>query len=230
MAPTKTIVFLFDVDGTLLDNDRIQEDIQDHMKQLFGAERSDRYWLIQEEMFQKGGYRDYLGALQLFRDEFPEEPLMTTVADFILEYPYSERLYPGALEVLEKFRVWGCTAILTDGDVVFQPRKLKLSGLHEAVDGNVLIRIHKEVERSLADVERHFPADHYVMVDDKPRILDSLKKHWGSRVTTVLPMQGKFANDPQAALQFPVAADLTVGSICELRNVELLDLIVILKN
>ena len=229
MTPPKNTVFLVDVDDTLLDNDRIQEDILGHMRELFGEERSDRYWLIQEEMFKKGGYRDYLGALQLFRDEYPEEPLMTNVADFILEYPYAERLYPGAFSVLEKLRGWGRTAILTDGDVVFQPRKLKLSGLHKAVEGNVLIRIHKETARSLADVERRFPADHYVMIDDKPRILESLKKHWGNRVTTVLPMQGKFANDPQATIQFPGAADHTIERIGELGNMELCDLVGSLK-
>ncbi len=196
MKPAKQIVFLVDVDDTLLENDRIQDDLKRHIEQEFGAECRDRFWAIQEDLFQELGYRDYLGALQRFRIEYPYERHLVTAASYLVDYPFANRLYPGALDVLEKLLTWGQTVILSDGDVVFQPRKVYRSGIFEAVNGQVLIYVHKE--EALADVERRYPADHYVMVDDKLRILAALKKAWGDRVTTVFPRQGKFANDPQS--------------------------------
>jgi FMN phosphatase YigB (HAD superfamily) len=190
-----SIVFLVDVDDTLLENDRIQNDLKRHIEREFGPECRDRFWIIQEELFNELGYRDYLGALQRFRVEHPYEPHLVTAANYLVDYPFANRLYPGALDVLEKLRTWGRTVILTDGDVVFQPRKVERSGIFETVEGHVLIYVHKE--EALADVERRYPADHYVMVDDKLRILAALKKAWGDRVTTIFPRQGQFANDPK---------------------------------
>jgi FMN phosphatase YigB (HAD superfamily) len=223
MTPTNRVVFLVDVDDTLLENDRIQDDLRAHMEREFGPECRDRFWVIQEELFQELGYRDYLGAFQCFRVEHPYEHHLVTAANYLVDYPFADRLYPGALDVLRKLRTWGRTVILSDGDVVFQPRKVDRSGIFKAVEGHVLIYVHKE--EALADVERRYPADHYVMVDDKLRILAALKKAWGGRVTTVFPRQGKFANDPKVLAAYPNAADVTVDRIGDLLHYELADLL-----
>ena len=204
------IVFLVDVDNTLLDNDRIQDDLKRHLEREFGAASRDRYWAILEALFVELGYRDYLGALQRYRIEHPQDVRLMTMSSYLVDYPFANRLYPGALDVLEQFRLWGPTVILTDGDVVFQPRKVERSGIFEAVDGHVLIYIHKE--EALDDIERRYPAQHYVVVDDKPRILAALKEAWGERVTTVLPRQGQYARDAKAYRP----ADLTVERIGDL--------------
>jgi len=217
MTPHRPIVFLIDVDNTLLDNDRIREDIRCHMEREFGAYCRDRYWTIQEELFVELGYRDYLGALQRYRVEHPNEVELLSMASYLVDYPFGERLFPGALDVLRRFRGWGETVILSDGDVVFQPRKVERSGLAGAVDGRVLIYIHKE--QSLDDVYRRYPADHYVLVDDKLRILTAVKQVWGERVTTVFPRQGQFARDP-VVTRYP-AADLTVDCIGDLLDLDL---------
>jgi FMN phosphatase YigB (HAD superfamily) len=223
MRPRRAIVFLVDVDDTLLENDRIQDDLQRFIGREFGAQCRDRFWAIQEELFNTLGYRDYLGALQQFRLEHPYQPHLLTAASFLVDYPFADRLYPGALDVLAKLQRWGRTVILTDGDVVFQPRKVERSGIYKAVDGHVLIYIHKE--EALADVERRYPADHYVVVDDKLRILAAIKKRWRHRVTTVFPRQGKFANDPKVVAAYPNAADVTVERIGDLLAYELPDLL-----
>jgi FMN phosphatase YigB (HAD superfamily) len=216
-APDRT-VFLVDIDNTLLDNDRIQADLKRHLEREFGAACRDRYWAILEQLFDELGYRDYLGALQRYRVEHPKDIHLLSMSSFLVDYPFANRLYPGSLDVLERFRDWGQTVILSDGDVVFQPRKAERSGIFEAVEGHVLIYIHKEEE--LDDVERRYPADHYVLVDDKPRILAAVKKLWGNRVTTVLPRQGQFALAADAASYRP-AADLTVERIGDLLDSDL---------
>jgi FMN phosphatase YigB (HAD superfamily) len=222
MKPPESVVFLVDVDNTLLNNDRIQEDLKGHIERKFGRECRDRFWTIQERLFEELGYRDYLGALQRFRVENPYEPHLVTAATFLVDYPFANRLYPEALDVLEQFRKWGQTVILSDGDVVFQPRKVERSGIFEAVDGHVLIYIHKE--ESLEDVVRRYPAKHYVMVDDKLRILTAIKKYWGERVTTVFPRQGQFAFDPQVLASYP-PADITVDRIGSLLEMDLANLL-----
>src|SRR6201988_4929966 len=163
------VVFLVDVDNTLLDNDHIQADIKAYLERRYGAACRDRYWAILEDLFADLGYRDYLGALQRYRVEHPQDIHLLSMSSFLVDYPFANRLYPGSLAVLERFRGWGQTVILSDVDVVFQPRKVERSGLFEAVEGHVLIYIHKE--KALEDVERRYPAEHYVLVDDKPRIL-----------------------------------------------------------
>jgi FMN phosphatase YigB (HAD superfamily) len=213
------IVFLVDVDNTLLDNDRIQNDLKRHLEREFGAACRDRYWAILEQLFTELGYRDYLGALQRYRGEHPQDIHLLTMSSFLIDYPFANRLYPGSLDVIEQFRGSGPTVILSDGDVVFQPRKIERSGIFEAVDGRVLIYIHKE--EALDDVERRYPAEHYVLVDDKPRILDAVKKIWGDRVTTVLPRQGQYAHDSKAAAGY-LPADLTVERIADLLDYEVM--------
>jgi len=222
MKQTLPIVFLVDVDDTLLENDRIQSDLKRHIEHEFGAQSRDQYWAIQEEIFNEVGYRDYLEALQRYRIKHPYEPHLVTAANYLVDYPFANRLYPGALEVLERFREWGQTVILTDGDMVFQPRKVQRSGIFEAVEGNVLIYIHKE--EALKDVEHRYPAEHYVLVDDKLRILTAVKRAWGSRVTTVFPRQGEFALNPVTVAAYP-SADITVQHISDLLSFDLPDLL-----
>src|SRR6267142_3360740 len=177
MITADSTVFLVDVDNTLLDNDHIQADLKRHLEREFGAASRDRYWSILEQLFTELGYRDYLGALQRYRAERPRDIHLLSMSSYLVDYPFANRLYPGALDVLERFRGWGPTVILSDGDVVFQPRKFERSGIFEAVEGHVLIYIHKE--KALADVKRRYPAEHYVLVDDKLRILTAVKKIWG---------------------------------------------------
>ena len=212
------IVFLVDVDNTLLDNDRIQDDIKRHLDREFEAACRNRYWTILEKLFTELGYRDYLDALQRFRVEHPQEIHLLAMSSFLVDYPFANRLYPGSLDVLERFRSWGQTVILSDGDVVFQPRKIERSGIFEAVEGHVLVYIHKE--EALDDVGRRYPAEHYVFVDDKPRILAAVKKIWGGRVTTVFPRQGQYAHDPSVVAPRP-PADLTVKRIGDLLDYDL---------
>ena len=213
------VVFLVDVDNTLLDNDHIQADIKAHLERQYGAACRDRYWAILDDLFVELGYRDYLGALQRYRVEHPQDMHLLSMSSFLVDYPFANRLYPGALDVLERFRAWGPTVILSDGDVVFQPRKVERSGIWEAVDGHVLIYIHKE--ETLEDVERRYPAEHYVLVDDKPRILAAIKEAWGDHVTTIFPRQGQYARDAKAYRP----ADLTVERIGDLLTHDLSELL-----
>ncbi len=220
MTATESVVFLLDVDNTLLDNDRIIADLKRHLAQAFaadsqasGAESADRYWTIFEKQRAEFGYADYLGALQRYRAENPRDPNFLEISSFLLDYPFADRLFPGSLAVIERLRPWGLTVILSDGDVVFQPRKIQRSGLFGAVEGRVLVYIHKEQE--LEDVEKRYPARHYVLVDDKLRILTDVKKVWGSRVTTVFPRQGQYAHDAEALASYP-PADVTIECIADL--------------
>ena len=222
MSERFPFVFLVDVDNTLLDTDHIQNDLQEHLEREFGAACRDRYSKILENLFEEFGYRDYLGALQRYRNEHPTDIRLLTMSSYLVDYPFADRLYPGALDVLKRLRRWGQTVILSDGDVVFQPRKVERSGIDEAVSGHVLIYIHKE--EALADIERRYPAAHYVVIDDKPRILAAMKKAWGERVTTVFPRQGKFAHDPKMLGAFPVP-DVTIERIGDLLSHELSDLV-----
>ncbi len=207
------IVFLFDVDNTLLDNDLIQSELHDHLGWHYGPAVRDRYWAIFEDLRTELGYADYLGALERYRLEDLHNPMILRIANWLVDYPFAERLYPGALAAVAHVRQWGPTVILSDGDAVFQPRKVMRSGLWQAFDDRVLIYIHKEDE--LDDVERYFPAKRYVLVDDKLRILDAVKKLWGQRVTTVFPRQGHYAFDPAILAEFP-AADHTIEHIGDL--------------
>ena len=210
-------VFLFDVDNTLLDNDHVTADLKRHLEQNVGHERQQTYWDFFEQLRSELGYADYLGALQRYRLAYPRDPGLLTVSHFLVNYPFATRLYPDSLDVVEYVKQWGKAVILSDGDVVFQPLKIERSGISEAVDGNVLIYIHKEKE--LDDVEQRFPASHYVLIDDKLRILNAVKQIWKNKVTTVFPRQGHYAHDPKALAEFP-PADISIERIGDLLNIE----------
>ena len=210
-APS-TVVSLFDVDNTLLDNDCVAKDLRRYLTREVGGGRQEQYWEIFEALRAELGYADYLGALQRYRVKHPRDPHLLAVSSFLVNYPFANRLFPQSLDVLERFATWGPTVILSDGDVVFQPRKVERSGLFEATEGRVLIYIHKEQE--LDDVERRHPAEHYLLVDDKVRILAAVKRAWGSRVTTIFVRQGHYAHDGRVA-DHPTP-DVTVERIGEL--------------
>jgi FMN phosphatase YigB (HAD superfamily) len=218
MQATDRLVFLFDVDNTLLDNDRVTADLRRHLESQFGAESRDRYFAIFEELRAELGYADYLGALQRYRIESMGDPRLLMMSAFLVDYPFANRLYPGSLDAVEHAARAGVTVILSDGDVVFQPRKVSRSGLWEAVDGRVLIYIHKE--KMLDDVQMNYPARHYVIIDDKLRILAAMKKQLGDRVTTIFPRQGHYALDPKNIAAYP-PADITVERIGDLVNHDL---------
>lgn len=198
---TDDVIFLFDVDNTLLDNDAVQGDLRDYLAREHGAACRDRYWELFEDLRGELGYADYLGALERLRLEEMHDPRVLRTANWLIDYPFAGRLYPAALEVVRHVQQWGRTVILSDGDAVFQPRKVQQSGLWDAMEDRVLIYVHKEQE--LDDVERMFPARHYVMIDDKLRILDRIKQAWGDRVTTVFPRQGHYATDPETLARYP---------------------------
>lgn len=210
---THPIVFLFDVDNTLLDNDRVTADLKRYLTNEVGADRGARYWAIFEELRKELGYADYLGALQRYRIEHPYDSHLLAVSTYLINYPFANRLFPNSLDVLARCQQRGTTVILSDGDVVFQPRKVERSGLFEAVERNILIYVHKELE--LHDVERRYPADHYVMVDDKIRILTAMKESWGERLTTVFVKQGHYALDTIEVAKYP-KADLEINRIGEM--------------
>ena len=207
------VVFLFDCDNTLLDNDAVHDELDAHLRSLFGRDGSDRYWRIFEELRTALGYADYLGAVQRLRLELQEDPRVLDLSGFLLDYPFADRLYPGALDAVKHCRGWGLTVILSDGDAVFQPRKLERSGIRDAVEGRVLIYVHKE--RMLDDLARHYPARRYVMVDDKLRLLTAMKSVLADRLFTVFPRQGHYALDAAGIAGMP-PADLTVEHIGDL--------------
>jgi FMN phosphatase YigB (HAD superfamily) len=215
------IVFLFDVDNTLLDNDRVIADLSKYLRREVGPERARCYWTIFEQLRIRLGYADYLGTLQRYRSDYPHDLGLLAVSRFLINYPFASRLFPHSLDVIERVKQWGTAVLLTDGDVVFQPRKVDRSGLYKAVDGHALIYVHKEHE--LADVEARYPAVHYVMVDDKLRILAAVKKIWGLRVTTVFVRQGHYARDPKILASHP-PADVSIERIGDLLNCQLQEL------
>jgi FMN phosphatase YigB (HAD superfamily) len=222
MTNSNEVVFLFDVDNTLLDNDRVTADLRRYLEQGFGQDIRDRYFAIFEQLRSELGYADYLGTLQRYRLEAECDPKLLLMSEYLVDYPFANRLFPGSLDTLEHVRQWGPTVILSDGDVVFQPRKIRRSSLWDAVEGRVLIYIHKEL--MLDDMERRYPARRYVMVDDKLRILAAMKNVWGDRLTTVFPRQGHYALDPKIGAAYP-AADISIERIGELVSYTLPDFI-----
>ncbi len=223
-ASTDT-VFLLDVDNTLLDNDRVIADLQAHLEQEFGAITASRYWVHFEALRSELGYADYLGALQRWRlDAEPmpgAEMRLLKMSGFLVDYPFADRLYPQALDVIRRLNASGPTVILTDGDVVFQPRKIQRSGLWDAVAGRVLIYVHKEL--MLDAVQQHYPARHYVMADDKLRVLAAMKDVMQHRLTTIFPRQGHYALDVAAMAAYP-PADITVERIGDLLQTDIRDI------
>jgi FMN phosphatase YigB (HAD superfamily) len=214
----KTVV-LFDVDNTLLDNDRVTADLRDHLEGEVGHERQERYWSIFEELRAEVGYADYLGALQRYRVSYPRDLHVLTVSHFLLDCPFHERLFPNAIEVVNSVKRYGIPVILSDGDVVFQPHKIRRSGLYDAFAGAVLVYVHKEFE--LEDVAQRYPADHYVLVDDKLRILAAVKETWGGDVTSVFVRQGYYARDEKAITGYP-PGDYTIERIADFVKLDFL--------
>lgn len=212
------VVFLFDVDNTLVDNDHIVADLMAHLERDLGHQHQKQYWKYFEQIRNELGYADYLGALQRYRLDHPNDFRILEVSYFLLHYHFANRLFPRSLDVIERFRQFGETAILSDGDMVFQPHKIERSGLLDAVESKVMIYIHKEQE--LEDVAKRYPADHYVLIDDKVRILRAVKKVWGPRVTTVFPKQGHYANDEKEMAKYP-APDVSVERIDQLMDYDL---------
>ncbi|MGB6536786.1 MAG: HAD family hydrolase [Xanthobacteraceae bacterium] len=210
---SEEVVFLFDVDNTLLDNDRVQAHLSEHLAENYGEAARDRYWEILKNLVDELGYVDYLGALERYRVEALHRPEVLRMSSWLVDYPFAERVFPGALAAIKHIERWGKPVILSDGDAVFQPRKIERSGLWQAVEGRVLIYIHKE--RELQYVEQLYPADHYVLIDDKLRILDAVKKIWGERVTTVFAKQGHYAFDAQTLTAYP-SADIELARIGDL--------------
>jgi FMN phosphatase YigB (HAD superfamily) len=215
MSSHKT-VFLLDVDNTLLDNDTVIDDLKRHLSQEFKPDRQEHYWRIFDEHRSKYGYADYLGALQQYRIEHECDPHFMKISLYLLSYAFADRLYPASLEVIKRLGQWGPTVILSEGDVVFQPHKVHRSGLFEAVEGRVLIYIHKDCR--LKDIQTEYPADRYVMVDDRLHILTAVKKSWGQRITTIFARQGHHAQKPVVA-SLP-AADITIDSIEDLLHMD----------
>jgi FMN phosphatase YigB (HAD superfamily) len=218
MIQTPDVVFLFDVDNTLLDNDRVQAHLKEHLAQTYGEAARDRYWEILGELVSELGYTDYLGALERYRIEAMHRPEVLRMSSWLVDYPFADCLYPDALEAVKHVAQWGATVILSDGDAVFQPRKVERSGLWYVFQDRVLIYIHKEQE--LEYVERLYPANHYVLIDDKLRILTAVKKVWGERVTTVFPKQGHYAFDPNILAEYP-PPDIELAKIGDLRTYDL---------
>jgi FMN phosphatase YigB (HAD superfamily) len=217
-SPRNEVVFLFDVDNTLLDNDRVIADLRRYLTVEVGAGSADRYFAIFEQLRAEVDHADYLGALQRYRAAYPHDHGLLCVSAFLVDYPFADRLFPGSLEVLERLGGFGPTVLLTDGDVVFQPRKIERSGLGAAVEHRILVYIHKE--RELDDVAQRFPAEHYVLVDDKLRILAAVKQAWGPRVTTVFVRQGHYAHDPEILASYP-PADLSIDRIGDLLDYDI---------
>jgi FMN phosphatase YigB (HAD superfamily) len=211
------IVFLFDVDNTLLDHDRVVADLRRYMEREIGAERQQRYWEILETVRAELGYVDYLGTLQRYRAEYPHNASILKVSLYLIAYPFANRLFPNALDVVEHVKQWGTAAILSDGDAVFQPRKIEGSGLWAVADGNVRIYVHKEFE--LGDVEKKLPADHYVVIDDKLKLLTAIKEQWKDRVTSIFVNQGHYARDPRNLATYP-AADIRIERIGDMLQLD----------
>jgi FMN phosphatase YigB (HAD superfamily) len=207
------VVILLDVDNTLLDNDRFALDLGDRLTQLFGVAERERYWAIFAALRSELGYADYLTTLQKFRAGLEEHPQLLLMSQFMLEYPFAERLYPGALETIAHLHTLGLPVILSDGDIVFQPRKIQRAGIWRAVDGRVIVGVHKE--RSLDAMRRRFPATHYVMVDDKPQLLVAMKRLLGPQLTTVFVRQGHYAAESRDTV-FDPAPDVCIDRIADL--------------
>ena len=213
-------MFLLDVDNTLLDNDRFGADLGERLEQAFGAAERQRYWAIFGQKRDQLGLADYLGSLQEFRSGLDDHPALLAMSEFLLEYPFATRLFARALDAVAHLSTLGCTAVLSDGDIVYQPRKIQRSGIWDAVAGRVMIYLHKE--RVLDHVQQRYPAAHYVMVDDKPNLLAAMKSTLKDKLTTVFVRQGHYAFAAESESAHP-APDMTIERIADLINHTLSD-------
>ena len=220
MLNSDEVIFLLDVDNTLLDNDRFGADLGERLQQSFGASETRRYWAIFGRLREQLGLADYLGSLQTFRTGLDEHPDLLAMSEFLLEYPFAARLFPRALDAVAHLGELGRPVVLSDGDIVFQPRKIQRSGIWDAVEGRVMIYVHKE--RVLDQMQQRYPANHYVMVDDKPNLLAAMKTIMKNRLTTVFVRQGHYAVAAESKSVRP-APDMTIERIEDLINHHLSD-------
>lgn len=220
MLSAGEVIFLLDVDNTLLDNDRFAADLGDRLEQSFGASERERYWAIFGRLREQLGLADYLASLQAFRSGLDDHPDLLAMSDFLLEYPFTARLFPRALEAVAHLNTLGRPVVLSDGDIVFQPRKIQRSGIWEAVGGRVMIYLHKE--RVLDHMQQRYPARHYVMVDDKPNLLAAMKSTLKSKLTTVFVRQGHYALAAESNSVEP-APDMIIERIGDLIDHHLSD-------
>jgi FMN phosphatase YigB (HAD superfamily) len=220
MLNTGDVIFLLDVDNTLLDNDRFAEDLGDRLEQAFGASERARYWEIFGRLREQLGLADYLATLQAFRTGLDDHPDLLAMSEFLLEYPFAARLFPRALEAVAHLNTLGRPVVLSDGDIVFQPRKIQRSGIWDAVGGRVMIYVHKE--RVLDHMQQRYPAKHYVMVDDKPNLLAAMKSTLRSKLTTVFVRQGHYALAAESNSVDP-APDMIIERIGDLTHHTLSD-------
>lgn len=220
MLNSGDVIFLLDVDNTLLDNDRFAADLSDRLEQAFGASERERYWAIFGRLRETLGLADYLGSLQAFRAGLDDHPELLAMSEFVLEYPFAARLFPRALDAITHLGTLGRPVVLSDGDIIFQPRKIQRSGIWDAVKGRVMIYVHKE--RVLDHMQLRYPATHYVMVDDKPNLLAAMKSALNEKLTTVFVRQGHYALDPGSNSAEP-APDVTIQRIGDLLDRNLND-------
>ncbi|MFN2465530.1 MAG: HAD family hydrolase [Candidatus Dormibacteria bacterium] len=187
-----SLVFLIDIDNTLIDNDRVKADMEAQIRQLAGPSGSEDFWNLYEEVREELDYVDLPITLARFRAQRPDVRKFPQISAMLLGYPFEDALYPEALHVVEHLKRMGKVVVLSDGDPVFQPAKIARIGMADAVDSNVLIYAHKE--QHLDEVTDLYPAEHYVVIDDKPGVLGRMKARLGPRVTTVQVRQGKYAS------------------------------------
>lgn len=212
-----SIVFLVDVDNTLLDNDRVKANLDDHLRAVVGSRLAQCFWDIYEQVRKEKGVVDIPAALISFREQTPatemDEYTYQHIHSMFEHYPFDKALYPGALETIGHLKTLGTVVIVSDGDLHFQAEKIFNSSLANAVDGRVLLYTHKQDH--LSEIMEHYPADHYVILDDKPDILADTKKILGPKVTTVLVKQGKYAAGKLPGHFIP---DMTTDHIGDLRG------------
>ncbi len=220
MTSNSDMVFLFDVDNTLLDHDRVKQDLGALLDSRIFDGASEHYWSAYEAIRAETGQADFLASFQRCWIDSECNPHWLPAADLMLDYPYSDRLYPGALHVLEHVSRFAMVAIVSDGDAVLQPRKIRRAGLWQAVDGRVLIYQNKQ--QRLADIAHRFPAQHYVMIDDKPDVLVHMKSAWSSRLTTVFPRQGHYAHDQEHRHDQP-EPDISIDHIGDMLKLDIKD-------
>jgi FMN phosphatase YigB (HAD superfamily) len=221
VSTANDLVCLLDVDNTLLDNDRFAADLGARLEGAFGAAERERYWRIFGKLRDELGRADYLESLQNLRAGLEDNPELLRMSEFLLEYPFAALVFPQAGAVIAHLRTQCVPVVLSDGDVVFQPRKIQRAGLWDAVGGRVLIFLHKE--RMLDVVQRRYPARHYVMVDDKPQLLAAMKSAMGPRLTTIFVRQGHYARAADlGAIEPP--PDRAIERIGDLLHLNLTDI------
>ncbi len=209
-------VFLLDCDNTLLDNDALKADLDVRLRAFLGESLVERFWVVYEGVRGLRGTVDFPLTFERFREDLPDGATLERVRSIIMDYPFAEHVYPATLSTLRYLRRIGLPAIVSDGDSVYQPRKIERSKLADAVEGRVLVYVHKE--EHLDEILARWPSDLYVMVDDKARILSATKERFPDRFVTVHVRQGHYGTDPE---RFAVPPDVSIEHIGDLRDISL---------